>query len=179
MTLVDARLLADLNYWYAREARYLDERRYDLWLQLVDEGIRYQVPTRYLTEQLDVEAFETWAVERELAGESDILLVDDDHDGILRRIARLSSGMGWSEMPPSLTRRVVSNVEPLEQTDSGETRVASALVVFKSRGPHERSCFSAQRRDLLVPAGGDYRLKRRTVIVDDTVLLGENLSILL
>lgn len=179
MTLVDAQLLADLQFWYAREARLLDERRYDLWLETVDPGIRYQVPTRYLTAQGDVKDFGAWTVERELTQDSDVFFIDDDYAGIKERIERLQSGMAWAEMPPSITRRIVSNVEPGEARDDGAIEVFSALMAFKSRGPHERGFLTAQRRDLLGPADAGFRLRRRTVIIDDTVLMGENLSIIL
>ena len=179
MTLVDAQLLAGLHYWYAREARLLDERRYDLWLETVDDAIRYQVPTRYFTAQADITDFGAWTVDRELAQASDVLLIDDDHAGISKRIERLQSGMAWAEMPPSITRRIVSNIEPGEAQEDGGIEVFSALLAFKSRGPDERSFLTAQRRDLLLPADGDFRLRRRLVIIDDTVLMGENLSIVL
>lgn len=179
MTPVDAQLLADLQLWYAREARLLDERRYDLWLEMVDVGVRYQVPTRYLTAQGDVGDFGAWTVDRELTQAADVFLIDDDYAGIRTRIERLQSGMAWAEMPPSITRRIVGNVEPGEVLEDGGIEVFSALMAFKSRGPQERSFLTAQRRDLLGRGDGGFRLRRRTVIIDDTVLMGENLSIIL
>ena len=178
MKLVDPQLLANLQVWYAREARLLDERRFDRWFELVDEQIRYRIPTRYLTRQGKHEDFSQWAVERELSQESDLLLLDDDYEALQARIERLRSGMAWAEMPPSITRRIVSNVEPMEPGASGEIDALSAVMLWKSRGADQRGLLVAQRRDTLVESEGDYRLRRRTVILDDTVLMGENLSTL-
>jgi PAH dioxygenase small subunit len=176
---VDAQLLTRLQLWYAREARLLDERRFDHWLELVDPVIRYRIPTRYLTEQGKPNDFSQWSVERELGGELDLFMLDDDYEALQARIERLRSGMAWAETPPSFTRRMVGNVEPVARGPQGELEVYTALLLYKSRGPDSRTLLSAQRRDVLADTGDDFRLRKRTAILDDTVLMGENLSTIL
>jgi 3-phenylpropionate/cinnamic acid dioxygenase small subunit len=85
--------------------------------------------------------------------------------------------MAWAETPPSMTRRLVGNVEILEVRDDGVVSAISALFLAKSRAD-ERVLMTAQRRDRLEPHGGGYRLRERLVILDDAVLAASNLSTL-
>ena len=161
--------------WYYREARLLDDRRFDRWLELLAPDVSYRVPSRYLRNPGDVGDFATWSVERELSdGAHNLDLIDDDRAALCKRIARLTSGMAWAESPPSFTRRLVSNLE-IETADDC-IRTVTALVLVKNRAT-ERELWSAQRRDELVrDASGALQLRARLVVLDDAVLPAANLS---
>ena len=53
-------LLAQLNQFYFREARLLDERLYQQWQALLSDKIEYLVPARHIP-QLDNSKLETEA----------------------------------------------------------------------------------------------------------------------
>jgi 3-phenylpropionate/cinnamic acid dioxygenase small subunit len=169
--------LASVQQWLYAEARLLDERRYDLWLERTSPAIRYRVPAREYVTQADSRDFATWAVDREWGRSGNFDLIDDDDAGLRARIGRLQTGMAWAETPPSMTRRLVGNVEILEVRDDGVVSAISALFLAKSRAD-ERVLMTAQRRDRLEPHGGGYRLRERLVILDDAVLAAANLSTL-
>lgn len=167
-----------VSNWLVREARLLDARRYDLWLQLLDPAVRYRVPDRSYRLQDDVRDFATWSVEHELEPEGGLALIDEDLAGLQRRVGRLQTTMGWAEMPASMSRRLVGNVVVDDaKVDGGALTVTSTLFLAKTR-QHERTLFTAERRDILVEAQDGYRLKSRYVVLDDVVLPSENLSLL-
>ena len=167
--------LMQVQQWLYREAHLLDARRYDLWLELLDERIQYRVPSRAYIRQAHVKDFATWSVERELECDDALALIDDDYVALQLRVARLQSGMAWAETPPSMTRRLVSNVMILDSDADGALSVISTLFLAKNRN-EGRVLFSAERRDRLVMRGDDFRLRERQVILDEAVLESENLS---
>jgi 3-phenylpropionate/cinnamic acid dioxygenase small subunit len=169
--------LLEVQQWLYREARLLDARRYDLWLELLDEEVRYRVPSRAYVRQGHVKDFSTWSVERELEVADALPLIDDDLSALRSRIGRLQTGMAWAETPPSMARRLVSNVMILDRDAAGCLSVVSTLFLAKVRGD-QRVLFTAERRDRIVPAGDGFRLRERYVVLDDVVLASENLSLL-
>ena len=168
--------LVEVQQWLYREARLLDARRYDQWLGLMDDEVRYRVPSRSYVQQGNSQDFATWAVDRELDGAEALPLINDDLSGLRSRVARLQSGMAWAETPPSMTRRLVSNVEILDVDAEGRLAVVSTLFLAKNRND-ERVLFTAQRRDRFVRRNGELRLLERYVILDDAVLTSGNLSV--
>src|SRR5271155_1219990 len=114
MNVDDFTLLLRVQQWLYREARILDERRYDLWLGLLDENLRYRIPSRAYIRQGHVKDFSTWSVDRELEAPDALPLIDDDFSAMRCRIERLQTGMAWAETPPSMARRLVGNVMILD-----------------------------------------------------------------
>lgn len=177
---MDQTLLNELKIqrWLVAEARLLDARRYDLWLQLLDKRVRYRIPDRSYRLQSDVRDFATWSVDCELATEGGLALIDEDYAGLQQRIERFQTTMGWAEMPASMSRRMVGSVVVDGAADAdGEVSVTSTLFLSKVRR-EERVLFTAERRDRLVEAPEGYRLRDRYVVLDDVVLPSENLSLL-
>jgi biphenyl 2,3-dioxygenase subunit beta len=172
----DLATLMRVQQWLYREARVLDSRRYDQWLELLDENIRYRIPSRALMRQAHVKDFTTWSVERELEGEGALALIDDDLEALRSRVERLQSGMAWAETPPSMSRRLVSNVM-IDGIADDCMSVVSTIFLAKSRSD-ARVLFTAERRDKLTPIDGDFRLRERYVVLDDAVLAADNLSLL-
>ena len=86
------------NEFLAREAKLLDERRFDEWFALLDEDIVYHVPIR--------EAKLAYNDEHASGG----YRIRDNKALIGIRIERLKTGYAWAETPPSRTTRVVGSV---------------------------------------------------------------------
>ena len=172
----DFMLLMRVQQWLYREARLLDSRRYDLWLELLDASIRYQIPSRAFVRQTHVKDFSTWSIERELESADAFDLIDDDFAALQSRVERLQSGMAWAETPPSMSRRLVSNVM-IDGVSDDFVSVVSTIFLAKSRSDG-RVLFTAERRDKLAQMDGDFRLRERYVVLDDAVLAADNLSLL-
>ncbi len=82
-----------------REARLLDERRFDEWLALFSDDCFYWMPTRFnrLRDGID----ETWQVDKETEGLDGLAYFEDNKQILRRRVERLKTGMAWAEDPPS------------------------------------------------------------------------------
>lgn len=85
---------AEAEAFLFREARLLDERRFEEWLDLFAPTGRYLVPGG----PGDDPALEA-------------AIVDDDRATLADRVARLRSPAAYAQSPPSRTVRFVSNVE--------------------------------------------------------------------
>ncbi|HEX9064626.1 MAG TPA: 3-phenylpropionate/cinnamic acid dioxygenase subunit beta [Streptosporangiaceae bacterium] len=178
----DPRHLA-AHQFLTEEAALLDAADYQGWLGLLTEDIRYLMPVRVTTAR--GAGFDSLA---------DMGHFDEDGYALRKRVERLATEHAWTEDPPSRTRHLVTNVRTFlmhpgdgEGGDAGELRVESALLLFRSRGdtrPADLLC--AGRSDTLRPdsaaaAGGaiGYRLARREITVDESVLRTQNLAIFL
>lgn len=107
---------AEAEEFLYREARLLDERRFEEWLGLWTGGGRYLVP----------------GGPGDDPGE-EAAIVDDDRATLADRIARLRSPAAYAQSPPSRTVRVVSNVEVAAPGAGPSADVHSSLVIFESR----------------------------------------------
>lgn len=153
------------------EAALLDEQRVSDWANLLAEDLAYTAPLR----QTRAGAGRHHNVIRSMGH------FDDDYLSIMGRIGRLGTKSAWAEDPPSRTRRLVTNVRIWETDRPGEYDVVSSLLLSRSR--YEESdlqILTAERRDCLrrVAAGG-FKLARREILVDQSVLGMQNLAIFL
>lgn len=109
-----------------REARLLDEGRFEEWLELFAPQCAYWVPAR------------------PGAGDPrrEVTVAFDDRRRLEDRIYRLRTGSAWSQAPASRTVRLVSNVEVFEhmmvrcnfmlnEFRSGETRLWSGWCGYR------------------------------------------------
>ena len=174
-----AALLLELLPWYATEAMLLDERRFDEWLALLTDDVRYQIPTRRNRTPDDSADFGTWAIAAELSSDADLPFVDDDLASLRSRVDRLRTGTAWAEWPPSRTTRVVGLPLVTGRPGGDEVDVRSPFVVHKDRGESESSLLAGFRRDRLRRHAGSWSLARRVVVLNAAVLPSHNLSVLL
>jgi 3-phenylpropionate/cinnamic acid dioxygenase small subunit len=152
-----------------REAELLDGRRFHAWLELLGEDIDYRVPVRTTREKKDGEGFSRRA-----------FFMEEDLGSLKLRVTRLDSDFAWSENPPTRTRRLVTNVRVAESAPEHEPEVSSNLAVYCFRGESAAPLvLTAERRDLLRRTAAGWRLARRLVLLDTTVLGMESLSIFL
>ena len=173
-------IIREVEQFMYREARLLDSRRFDDWLELLTEDIKYWMPmrsNRYPANSkaisiLDGSRYE----ESELSGEDDLAIMDEDKDSLTRRIRRLDSGMAWAEDPPSRTRHFVSNIEVEAGSRDNELRVFSNFIMYRTRGETEQDFYVGSREDVLRREEGQLRVAYRKVVLDQTVLLAKNVS---
>jgi biphenyl 2,3-dioxygenase beta subunit len=100
---------------------------------------------------------------------------DDDRASIAIRVKKLSTGKSWSEDPPSRTRRLITNVRVV-QDQGGELAVESNFHLYRTRLNSEEDSWIGSRHDTLRRAGDSFQIARRTVYLEQTVLLSRNLS---
>jgi len=151
-----------------REAELLDERRYEEWLDLFTEDAHYFMPMRRNVPHDEPER------EFTRAG-ADVAWFDEGKDTLARRVAQIRTGIHWAEEPLSRICHMVSNVQVLHATDS-EVGVKSRFLIYRNRVETETDVLVGKREDLLRRVNGELKLARRTIVLDQSVLLAKNLT---
>ena len=166
-------LQQEIEEFLYREADLLDERRYEEWLVLVAEDVRYWMPMRR-----NVKVGEA---EREFtrAGQ-DINWFDEGKETLTRRVKQILTGMHWAEEPVSRISHMVSNVRLLEVNPSiaepAEVAVRCRFLVYRNRVETETDILVGKREDVLRRADGQWQIARRKIVLDQNVLLTKNLT---
>lgn len=173
--LADRDLHFEVEQFYYREAELLDEGRYADWLDLLAEDLDYWMPTR--TNRLRRQ--QSLAV----AARGEAAFYDETKESLAWRIRRFDSGMAWSEDPPSRTRHLVANVvarhaDPDEHPGftTDDLLVKSAFLVYRNRLEREENVFAGARTDVLRRTEDGLLVARRTILLDQNVLLSKNIS---
>jgi 3-phenylpropionate/cinnamic acid dioxygenase small subunit len=152
------------------EAHALDDERLDEWVAMLAEDLVYQAPVRVTRNRDDGPPFS-----------ETMFHFDDDHTSIAVRVHRLlRTSSGWAENPPSRVRRLVGNVIVHATSDSDEYAVTSALIATRSRMDGTvPDVISAERRDVVRRTPDGWRLARRQILLDHTILGTSNLAVFL
>jgi 3-phenylpropionate/cinnamic acid dioxygenase small subunit len=171
----------EVEQFLYREARLIDERRFDEWLELFTEDLRYTMTLRSNRYPRESKAIATRDPARFAARntpeEDELAIFDETKETLHARIARLRTGMAWAEDPPSRTRHLLANIEVETAENSAELTVYANFIVYRSRGESEQDFYVGARRDLLRHEGDGLRIARRHLVLDHNVLLAKNVSI--
>lgn len=149
------------------EAELLDAYRFNEWIELFAQDIRYVMPVR--TTQFRAAG----------SGFHDVAFFDENLTSLRTRVQRLQTEFAWAETPPSRTRHFISNVlvEPGERTDEFTARLN--FMITRTRSDHGHQMFTGQREDLLRRnEAGETKIAGRRILIDQTVITGTNLSVL-
>lgn len=170
--MMDQRLQFEIEQFLYLEAAILDERRYTDWLELLTDDCTYYMPTRYNRTRREMQ--------HEFSQANEVAHFDDDKASLRVRVKRLLTGQAWAEDPPSRTRHMVTNVR-IEPQAADDLRVHCNFLVNRSRLERDVETFVGARIDTLRRAAGipAWRVARREIYLDQTVLLAKNISIFL
>lgn len=163
------KMLANYEFeqWLYKEAQLLDDIDFDAWFNLMHKSLSYQMPVRVNKE----------GTERPDYAE-DMFCFDDDIDLLKLRVDRLKTDYAWAEIPPSRTRRFVSNVKLETYVPEQKASVNSYLLLYRSRSTDiHHDIISGERRDELIYENGGWKLSKRVFIVDQTTINTRNLAI--
>jgi biphenyl 2,3-dioxygenase beta subunit len=157
----------EVERFYCREARLLDDRKYDQWLELFSRDLSYWMPIRRTksTKELD----------KEFTPRGSVAFFDDSWDTLALRVKKLGTGYSWSEDPPSRTRHLITNVEILS-VEGDEIDVQTNFHLYRTRLNSEENEWIGHRRDRLRREDGALKVLSRSIFLEQTVLLTPNLS---
>jgi phthalate 3,4-dioxygenase subunit beta len=151
------------------EAYLLDAQRYEEWLDTLTDDVCYLMPVRVTTAR--GAGFDT---------SPGMAHFDEDKYSLRQRVARMGTEHAWAEDPPSRLRHFITNVRTFEGDDTAHLRVESAELLFRSRGDvNENALMSCGREDVLRWCDDEWKLARRTIIADESVLRMQNLAVFL
>ena len=155
------------------EAWLLDAQHYEAWLDTLTDDIRYVMPVRVTTAR--GAGFDT-SPERGPG----MAHFDEDKYSLSQRVARFATEHAWAEDPPSRLRHFITNVRTFEGDDDKHLVVESAELLFRSRGDvNESALVSCGREDVLRRCDGRWKLARRRIVADESVLRMQNLAVFL
>ena len=160
----------EIEQYYFYEAQLLDEHQLDEWFALFSEDIRYWVPTR--SNRLKQSNHSGLSASGELS------LFDDNKRTLGWRVRQQNSLAHWSENPQSRTRHLISNVRIASAKNENEINVRSNFICYRNRLQDDVDIWAGERLDLLRhDEVHDWLIARRTVILDQNVVLSKNLSV--
>ena len=139
--------LADIEAFLFREARLLDERRFEDWLDLFTDTGWYWVPTRPDQDN----------------PRDTISLIYDDRRLLETRIRRLRNPRVHAQVPPSRTSRIVGNVAiEAERPADIDLLAVSNFQLVEYRRDRQR-LFAGSARHGLVRDRGGFRIQWKRV----------------
>ncbi|MBV9120946.1 MAG: aromatic-ring-hydroxylating dioxygenase subunit beta [Chloroflexi bacterium] len=159
--MIDVPLQLEIEQFLYREARLMDEGRLHEWLELFSDDLRYWVPIRETLQNNPEGIYD----ENEIA----VAHMDDDKRSLTLRVKRLDTGLAHAETPASRVRHMIANVE-VERLEDSRLLARSNFLIFQGRREHSEFLFSGKREDTLVLEDGSWRITRRKVLLDHTVL---------
>jgi 3-phenylpropionate/cinnamic acid dioxygenase small subunit len=154
------------------EAELLDDRQLRDWLDLLTDDVHYWMPVRHnpLERSADLNG--------ELSKPGEAYYFNDTKKTLKVRVERVYAKNAWAEMPPSRTRHLVSNIRV--KKDSGlEIEVHSNFLCYRTRMEKDQDLFVGTRHDLLRRDNDNFKIARRTIILDQANLAAKNISIFL
>lgn len=156
----------EVEQFYYREARFLDERRHTEWLDMLAEDIHYFMPIRRNVK------FGDWELEYS-DPESEISYFDEGKDILEGRVRQLNTGVHWAEEPVSRFEHFVTNVEVVG-VDGNEVQANSKCYVYQNRLADEVNIFACRRYDLLRrDSETTFKVVKRKIILAQNVLLAK------
>jgi 3-phenylpropionate/cinnamic acid dioxygenase small subunit len=175
-TLEYYRLREEIEEFLYEEAALLDERRYTEWLELLTDDLTYFMPLRR-----NVKFGEHGARENTREGK-DISWFDEDKWTLSKRVEQLMTGIHWAEEPSSRVCRLITNVQLASATPSleapAELSVRSRFLVYQNRVEYETYLFVGKRNDVLRRAGDSWKIAKREIILEQSVLTAKNLTVI-
>lgn len=170
MTDTESMLLwYQVNQFYNKEARALDEEDYATWFSLLAEDLQYWMPARESLFRKDEKPDTTRNMNH----------YNESLPSLQLRVARLHSGAAWAEDPRTRYRHIVSNVEVELGDAEGEIKVLSNTLVYRNRLEREEYWLLAKREDVLRKTGNSFQVAKRKITPDFSCLLSKNLNVFL
>ncbi|MEO2175833.1 MAG: 3-phenylpropionate/cinnamic acid dioxygenase subunit beta [bacterium] len=157
----------EVEQFLYHEAKLLDERRYDEWINLLTEDIHYWMPIRRTTT--------TREINKEFTEPGAMAFFDDDLEMLKMRVKKMAAGNAWSEDPPSRTRHFVSNIH-ISGVQGDEIKVELNFHLYRTRLESEEDSWIGRRQDLIRRTDNSFMLARRHIFLEQTVILSQNMS---
>jgi benzoate/toluate 1,2-dioxygenase beta subunit len=156
----DADVLAGAQRLLIQEARLIDEGRFNDWLELFTDDCLYWVPV--------------------VPGGGDprheVSHAFDDRRRLTDRVYWLRTGLAFCQIPQSRTRRLITNVEALDDPATGARLVRSNMLVTEFRAGTTK-LYAGWYGHVLARQGDEWRIRLKQVNLLDSEQGHENLTL--
>lgn len=140
----------DVEQFLIREVGLLDDRRFEDWTNLFTDDGYYWAPAQ--PDQVDPE--------------SGVSLFFDDVPMLRTRFARLRHPRVHSQIPPSRTSHMISNIFVTRDGGSGLCRVDARFEMLEFRPGHRQRSFGGKYAYQLVAGSGDgFRIASKKAVI--------------
>ena len=143
-----------------REARLIDEGRFNDWLDLFGDDCLYWVPI-------------TPGAGNPL---TEVSHAFDDRRRLTDRVYWLRTGLAFSQLPASRTRRVLGNVETMSDPVTGARMIRSNFVVHEFRAGITKS-YTGWYGHVLARSGDAWQILLKQANLLDSEQIHENLTL--
>jgi 3-phenylpropionate/cinnamic acid dioxygenase small subunit len=167
---MNGELKYEVEAFLFREARLLDERKFEDWIELFTDDAVYWMPGR-------TNPWRAQGVEESVNKPGELALFEETKGTLATRVARLRTGLAWAEEPPSRTRHLIANVEVEAGSQPAELVARSNFLVYRAQLERDKDLFVGAREDVLRRVDGNLKIVRRTLLMEDVVLNSGPLSI--
>ena len=168
LTDAEVRLRLEIEDFLYNESDLLDDHKYEEWLDLSTEDVRYFMPMRRNVSSEEMETENT--KERH-----EMSWFDEGKATLIKRVQQIRTGVHWAEEPYSRISHLVSNVRVVEN-NGDEVKVRCKFIVYRNRMVDEESWFVGKRIDTLRREGRGWKIARREIIMDQSVMLSKNFT---
>ena len=169
------RLKEEIEQFLFQEADLLDQRRFKEWLDALHEDIVYFMPIRRNVRYGQHAEFENTRLGK------DISWFDENKWTLTKRVEQIMTGVHWAEEPLSRVCHLVTNIQMSEirpGIDNAEEVVAkSRFLVYQNRVDYENYTYIGRRTDVLRRVDGQWKIAKREILLEQSVLLAKNLTI--
>lgn len=182
--LADLLLKEEITEFLYHEADLLDERRYDEWLELLDDEVEYAMPMRLNIkhDQVKPDPAKPETDRSVTKPGEEVCWFDEGKDTLAKRVEQIQTGEHWAEEPFSRISHLVSNIRLLSVQPNPfepiEVEVGCRFLVYRNRVAAETDLWVGRRTDTLLATPDGWRLRRRYLLLDQNVLLAKNLTVL-
>jgi 3-phenylpropionate/cinnamic acid dioxygenase small subunit len=156
------------------EADLLDQRMFREWLDLLAEDLVYFMPIRR-----NVKFGHHAEKENTRQGEG-ISWFDEDKWTLGKRVEQILTGVHYAEEPLSRVTHMVSNVRLLEVAPSAEAAsevvVGCRFLIYQNRVEYETYTFVGKRNDTIRATEAGWKVAKREIILEQSILLAKNLT---
>jgi 3-phenylpropionate/cinnamic acid dioxygenase small subunit len=130
-----------------REARFMDEHRFDQWLALWSSPALYWVPCN----------------EDDIDPKRQVSIIYDDYTRLVQRIDRLKSGSVQAMDPKPRMRRLIANVE-VENDGAQRLTVGSNFLLCMARA-HTQQIWCGRSIHVLRREADDFKIAEKKVLL--------------
>lgn len=158
--IADVNTFRQAEGFLTQEAKLIDNAQFNEWLDLFSADCLYWVPITPGGGNPRTEISHAF----------------DDCRRLTDRAYWLRTGLAFSQIPQSRTRRLISNIEVLDEPDSGLRFVRSSFVVHEFRAGVAKT-YAGWYGHVLAPDGDRWKIRLKQANLLDSEAIHENLTL--
>ncbi len=168
-TLEEHLIRLEIEDFLWEEADLLDDFQYEEWLDLLTDDLVYWMPIRRNVPSREME--------NEFIREGPALTwYSDDKPTLVKRVSQIRTHVHWADEPYSRVTHLVSNIRILGWNSPDDVKVGCRFLFYRNRHEDEESTFIGKRVDTLRRTEDGWKIARREIYLDESVLLFKNFT---